>query len=230
MFMFISIHFLNSLWQVSVYFYSFFELLVAGCCWAMVVVAAIEALYYIKRKEALLLSVQELIDCDTKSFGCAGGYTENALKYVQKNGISKESDYGYMGRERILGCKKSKTPAAAITGFRTIDNPNEESLEEAVSQQPVIIRLQCSGSFREYKGGIIDSPPAAPKSEGMFVHYVLIVGYDTDSAGVKFWRIKNTAGEGWGEGGFGKLPRHVADQRGVLGMFMYPAMYPVLDS
>lgn len=196
----------------------------------MVVVAAIEALHYIKRKEALLLSVQELIDCDTKSFGCAGGYTENALKYVQKNGISKESDYGYMGRERILGCKKSKTPAAAITGFRTIDNPNEQSLEEAVSQQPVIIRLQCSGSFREYKGGIIDSPPAAPKSEGMFVHYVLIVGYDTDSAGVKFWRIKNTAGEGWGEGGFGKLRRHVADQRGVLGMFMYLAMYPVLDS
>ncbi|KAE8784208.1 Ervatamin-B [Hordeum vulgare] len=146
-----------------------------------------------------------------------GGYTENALKYVQKNGISKESEYGYMGRERILGCKKSKTPAAAITGFRTIDNPNEQSLEEAVSQQPVIIRLQCSGSFREYKGGIIDSPPAAPKSEGMFVHYVLIVGYDTDSAGVKFWRIKNTAGEGWGEGGFGKLRRHLADQRGVLG-------------
>ncbi|KAM3300833.1 hypothetical protein ACQJBY_041722 [Aegilops geniculata] len=202
----------------------------------MAVVAAVEALHYMKTNEKLMLSVQELIDCDTQNFGCRGGYSETALEYVQKHGLSSESTYSYMDRERILGCKKNKEVAAKISGFVKIMSPTEESLEEAVARQPVIVRLPlpeteillwCPKSFNEYKGGIIDLPPALPGEE-LFLHYVLIVSYDTDSNGVKFWRFKNSAGENWGEGGFGRLRRHVADKRGVLGM--YPAMYPVLDS
>ena len=68
--------------------------------------------------------------------------------------------------------------------------------------------------------------PPTPANEG---HTVLIVGYGTDPDGVKYWRFKNSWGEDWGEGGFGRLRRHVPDKRGVLGMFELAALYLVLD-
>uniref|UniRef100_A0A453A4T6 Peptidase C1A papain C-terminal domain-containing protein n=1 Tax=Aegilops tauschii subsp. strangulata TaxID=200361 RepID=A0A453A4T6_AEGTS len=50
-----------------------------GCCWAMATVASVEALHYMKTKQSILLSVQQLIDCDTKNNGCIGGHSDVAL-------------------------------------------------------------------------------------------------------------------------------------------------------
>jgi hypothetical protein len=60
-------------------------------------------------------------------------------------------------------------------------------------------------------------------------HVVLIVGYGTDPDGIEYWRFKNSWGGDWGEGGFGRIRRHVGGERGVLGMFIDPGVYPVMD-
>jgi hypothetical protein len=198
----------------------------------MAVVASVEALHYMKTKQSITLSVQELIDCDRKSNGCDGGYCVTALEYVQKNGLSSESSYGYRGRDLILGCKGDKEVATRISGFRTVST-TEYALEEAVARQPVIVCLECPSSLKKYKGGIIEFEDLSPtRSDGRATrwHYVLIVGYGTDSNGVEYWRFKNSWGKTWGEEGFGRIRRHVANKKGVLGIFMQPAVYPVLNT
>jgi hypothetical protein len=191
----------------------------------MAVAASVEAVHYIKTLRKISLSVQELIDCNTSNFGCKGGYGVLALWYILRNGLSSESSYPYMARRSIAGCKGNKTVAARISGFRFVDR-TEDALERAVAKQPVLVRLQCSNDLRNYKGGIMEygSIPIMTR-----VHLVLFVGYGTDPDGVKYWRFKNSWGKGWGEDGFGRIRRHVADKRGVLGMFMRPSVYPVLN-
>uniref|UniRef100_A0A453J9C3 Peptidase C1A papain C-terminal domain-containing protein n=2 Tax=Aegilops tauschii TaxID=37682 RepID=A0A453J9C3_AEGTS len=101
-----------------------------------------------------------------------------------------------------------------------------DALEKAVAKQPVIVRLQGTTDLLNYKGGIMDYETLPEETKR---HAVLIVGYGTDPDGVKYWRFKNSWGEGWGKGGFGRIRRHVADKRGVLGIFMKPGLYPVLN-
>ena len=58
---------------------------------------AIEGAYFIKHGSLLQLSQQDCVDCDTYSFGCNGGYSENCLSYATA-GISQEKDYPWMGK------------------------------------------------------------------------------------------------------------------------------------
>ncbi|XP_044334933.1 ervatamin-B isoform X2 [Triticum aestivum] len=198
-----------------------------GCCWAMAAAASVEAMHYLKTSKSISLSVQELIDCDTKSKGCDGGLIQNALRYVQENGLSSEPHYPYKGERSISGCKQNKIAATSrISGFQFVD-PTEDALEKAVARQPVVVSLHCSdGLMRYYKGGIVDYEPVSGMTNEE--HYVLIVGYGTDSNGVKYWRFKNSWGPIWGEGGFGRIRRHVKDERGALGIFLKQGVYPVL--
>ncbi|CAM0953405.1 unnamed protein product [Alopecurus aequalis] len=200
-----------------------------GCCWAMAVVASVEALHYMKTEESILLSVQELIDCVSENHGCNGGYARPTLEYIQKNGLSSESSYGYTDRSHGWCRKGNKAVVATISGFNTV-NTTEEALEEAVAKQPVILHLQWPPSMHTYQGGIIDyeyHPQNLPVGTAVRWHYVLFVGYGIDSNGVKYWRFKNLWGDNWGEDGYGRIRRYIADTRGVLGMFRDPTVYPV---
>ncbi|XBJ28352.1 hypothetical protein VPH35_005473 [Triticum aestivum] len=181
-----------------------------GCCWAMATVASVEALHYMKTKQSIMLSVPQLIDCDTKNNGCIGGHSDVALEYIRKNGLWSESSYPYMDQSNSLSCKVNKAVVARISGFETVPT-TEEALEEAVAKQPVIIYLNMKTCQQLCRW-----------------HAVLIVGYGTDSNGIKYWRFKNSWGETWGEGGYGRIRRHVHNRKGVLGICTYPAVYPVL--
>ncbi|XP_044968934.1 senescence-specific cysteine protease SAG12-like [Hordeum vulgare subsp. vulgare] len=198
------------------------------CCWAMAIVASVEAAHYQNTSQLISLSVQELIDCDTESGGCERGFKENAFGHIQDNGLLSESSYPYMARRSKSGCKRYETEEAAarISGFRFVD-PTEDALEKAVAKQPVVVSLQGSDELENYTGGIMDYK--AVEGGTGWRHAVLIVGYGTDSAGLKYWRFKNSWGPGWGEGGFGRIRRHVDDERGALGIFMKPGVHPVLE-
>ncbi|XP_073365774.1 uncharacterized protein [Aegilops tauschii subsp. strangulata] len=125
------------------------------------------------------------------------------------------------------GCMRNKIAATLttrISGFRLVD-PTEDALGIAVAKQPVVVALESSDDFRKYKGGTIDYKAG----ETNRLHFVMIVGYGVDPDGIKYWRFKNSWEPRWGEGGFGRIRRYVGDERGVLGIFKWQGLYPVLE-
>lgn len=50
------------------------------------------------------------------------------------------------------------------------------------------------------------------------------MGYDTDENGIDYWLIKNSWGDGWGEGGYIKLARNWNNECGIATEASYPVI------
>lgn len=52
-----------------------------------------------------------------------------------------------------------------------------------------------------------------------------VVGYGSKLDGTKFWIVKNSNGDEWGEKGYIRVERNISDPRGRCGIAMFP-FYP----
>lgn len=80
-----------------------------GSCWAFTTAATMEAGYAIRHdSKPEKLSVQYLMDCDNKNFGCGGGWMLDAYEFTLNNGIVHEGDYPatYSGRKEVCRIPK----------------------------------------------------------------------------------------------------------------------------
>ena len=55
-----------------------------GSCYAVATLAMLEARYFIKNKEKLKLSVQQVLDCSVQNQGCDGGYPYLVEKFGEE--------------------------------------------------------------------------------------------------------------------------------------------------
>jgi KDEL-tailed cysteine endopeptidase len=60
-------------------------------------------------------------------------------------------------------------------------------------------------------------------------HGVAVVGYGTTLDGTKYWIVKNSWGAEWGEKGYIRMARGVAEKEGICGIAM-EASYPIKNS
>lgn len=88
-----------------------------GSCWSFSAVGALEAHLIINQSTKVVLGEQQLVDCDTRSFGCDGGYANYAIDYLNKNGAVLESEYEYTAADGTCRIPKGRYKA---TGRRTI--------------------------------------------------------------------------------------------------------------
>jgi C1A family cysteine protease len=169
-----------------------------GSCWAFSAVEQIESDAMRTLKYSQMLSPEQVVDCDTTSQGCNGGWTEHAYKYVTKaGGIETEKDYPYSAYQGKAGsCKATKSKyAIAVSSYNTIKG--ESSMASYVQKTGPLSVCVDASTWNSYNGGIM-------KSCGKKVnHCVQAVGVDASSSG--YWKVRNSWGTKWGESGFIRL-------------------------
>jgi cathepsin L len=173
-----------------------------GGCWSFAVVGAIESQYLISRgcSGAILLSEQQLIDCDKGSNGCNGGIRATAYNYVQSaGGVMRSGDYPYTNSAGT--CRFAKTRAAiTITGSGAITPNSEAALKEYVGNRgPCSAGVYVQSSFQRYSGGVYYDASCPTTSTN---HAIIVTGYGRDATGGDYWIVKNSWGTGWGKSGY----------------------------
>ena len=129
-----------------------------------------------------------------------------------------------------------------VFGYCELDfEAGEAALMAAVSRHPVAVGINANKAFQLYASGIISSKDCGPaphtaEMEIMAInHAVVVTGWGEEMVGgraMKYWILKNSFGEGWGENGYFKLERgaHTLDREGfgTCGMY-FESVYPVMD-
>lgn len=188
-----------------------------GSCWAFAVTEVLESVYALKTGDLEVLSPQELVDCDKSSYGCQGGYPEQALLYVEDHGLELEKDYPYTATDGT--CKSSGDTKYKLNKCFEVPPNNEKVLKEAVSQAPVVGLIEADQRvFQFYKSGVIPSSQCGTSLD----HAIQIVGYGTDN-GKDYWLVRNSWGSSWGENGYVRLERTDSENnKGTCGLAMGP--------
>lgn len=175
-----------------------------GSCWAFSAVANIEGLYQIQSGKLLAFSESELVDCDNVDEGCNGGLMDNAFKWLHENGgLNTEEDYPYVAKRQGCKIKKDKF-RVKISGFNDLSQNEDEIAEYLIKVGPLSVALNAT-PLQFYLGGVFNPLVCNPKGLN---HGVTIVGFGEEN-GKKFWNVKNSWGEGWGESGYFRIIRGV---------------------
>jgi len=203
-----------------------------GACWAFSAVGALEGAYFVAFGAPLReLSAQQLVSCTPGTSCLEGGEMSAAFAFMQRNGgLCSEQAYPYAPKPNntMSACRSGScrvVPGTALAGFAAVD-ATEEALRAAVARQPVSVAIEgLQGAFQFYKSGVLTAACGTALD-----HAVLVTGYGVDSesgADLPYWRLKNDFGLGWGENGYARIARGVAQPGGQCGILL-DASVPVL--
>lgn len=166
-----------------------------GSCWAFSATAAFEARYALAQGQktvTTLFAEQELVDCDPKSYGCNGGWMDNAFEYLETHGFCTEAQYPYTARDGT--CKATScTSGPSDKAYVDIPSKNEDSLISQLANGPVSVAVDAS-TWSFYKSGVMTSCGTGLN------HGVTLVAYNPN--GTAYSKIRNSWGRSWGEAGY----------------------------
>uniref|UniRef100_A0A8C9TUX9 Cathepsin K n=1 Tax=Scleropages formosus TaxID=113540 RepID=A0A8C9TUX9_SCLFO len=191
-----------------------------GSCWAFSSAGALEGQLMKTHGKLISLSPQNLVDCVSENSGCGGGYMTNAFEYVKENqGIESEDAYPYIGQ-----CAYSTAGwATSCRGYKEIKEGDEWALHAAVAKVgPVSVAIDATlYSFQFYKRGVYYDRNCNKEDLN---HAVLVVGYGVTNKGKKYWIIKNSWSEQWGNKGYILMARNRGNFCGIASLASFPVM------
>ncbi|KAL7555280.1 hypothetical protein ACHAWF_019057 [Thalassiosira exigua] len=181
------------------------------------------------------LSVQELIDCDTRyDQGCAGGNPLLAFYFLHRYGITSTENYPYSGVASSCKYRKVDQPVATVESWGILTPDHENNMEKVLRYVgPVAVGLiGADPAFLGYEGGVFVSTggKGGKCDVGQADHAMLITGYGEevgeDGTVERYWIARNSWGVGWGENGFVRVARRGGKKghRGVCGIARSPSV------
>lgn len=177
-----------------------------GSCWAFSATGVMESTALIKG-QTVSLSESQLVDCSASygNHGCNGGWPSSALNYVKAVGIASESEYPYVPQTRT--CSKNGG-SFKISGYSSASGC--AGIANAIQGRPVSVTVDAT-NWSAYKSGVFGNCATSIN------HAVLLVGIVGGN-----WKIKNSWGTGWGEGGYIRL----TGTANTCGVCAYAGVYP----
>jgi len=117
--------------------------------------------------------------------------------------------------------KKESKHAGTCSSHVDVPAPDEAQLKIAVAQQVVSVAIEADQSgFQFYSSGIFSDDCGTNLDHG-----VAVVGYGTEGS-QDYWIVRNSWAETWGEQGYIRFARNIADKAGQCGIAM-AASYPI---
>lgn len=162
-----------------------------GTCWAHAAVSVMEWSWVLRNGRPVTLSPQPIIDRMQRA---NGGLPMMLYEDLLLHGTCELSDYPYTGEPGRL--KKAVEMKYRCIGFGSLTTGEPTKIKKLlVEHGPLATCIEATPEFQKAKGGVFSEPDA----KGRFNHFVLIVGWDD---GRRAWKIQNSWGRQWGEGGF----------------------------
>lgn len=193
-----------------------------GSCWTFGVMGAIEGMNKVTTGQEVILSEEQLVDCDKDGIndGCNGGLTDYAYKYLTGKDLYTLSSYPYTAGQSGHGgsCQTGTPSGVKISGYFTVPgsgsgSQGDEALAKALMTGPVTVTVAVDDKFANYHSGIMTGVSTACNLN----HAILATGF-----GPNFWKIKNSWGASWGASGYAQFERTTSGC-GPLGIFFQDA-------
>jgi C1A family cysteine protease len=172
-----------------------------GSCWAFGATGPLESRWAIKNgiSSKVNLAEQEFVDCDKKSNGCSGGFSQNAFTYAASaGGVCLTSTYKYTakgGSCKASSCGKHYDPTKKGSPYTAIKVDDAKALETATTAGPTSLGVDAS-TWKSYKSGVYTAKCGAKLN-----HAVTGVGFGTTTGG-DYWKVRNSWGTSFGMQGY----------------------------
>lgn len=139
------------------------------------------------------------LEVERRQSSCGDGtYPADALNILMQEGCASWTTVPYNDRQCFFNLSGYQTESFRIGSYQAIKPATDHNMIKSslAAGKPVIIAVMLNQDFGNYRTGVYRSNPS---SGGMGGHAMVIVGYD-DGRGA--YKIMNSWGTGWGEGGF----------------------------
>lgn len=186
-----------------------------GSCYTFGTMGMFEARLRVltNNSDTRILSTQDIVSCSEYSQGCEGGFPYLVSKYAEDFGVIEEKCYPYEGKDSQ--CKQSSCSRLYGKAYRYVGGfygaCNEVLMKmELVKNGPMAVSFMVYNDFMHYKGGVYHHTGLQDHFNPFEItnHAVLAVGYGVDKESKeKFWIVKNSWGDSWGENGFFRIRR-----------------------
>jgi len=169
-----------------------------GSCWAFSTTESIESMNFLAGNTLTSLSMQQIVDCDTKDDGCNGGNPPTAYEYViGAGGLETYANYPYTAKDGSCKFEKSKV-AQTIDGWKYVTRDRDEKAMQAFTYTsgPPSVCVDAS-TWDSYRGGVYTRADCGTQLD----HCVQIVGW-TVVKSLNAWIVRNSWGKSWGNEGY----------------------------
>lgn len=179
-----------------------------GSCWAFTAIAPLEFSKCNLTGSPVVLSEQQLVDCDPYDRGCNGGWYTNAWAYIQNvaTGSAQQSLYTYTATKAATCQFTTSMTRAKVASFGYVQANNATAMQVALKKYgPLSVAIAVVTPFYSYASGVYTDTTCDTVRVN---HGVVVVGYGALN-GIDHWIVRNSWGTVWGQSGY------ILMQRGV---------------